>query len=210
MTTVLESLDFDKLWTRTIGTKGERVVTNMLLRYGAREGSGYKAFANLTYMKETLRALKCSQQLWNHWVQNKIHDPPQALVLQLDDGMQGWLRVDTSMTLLARLTRTGSFDDDLTREVLFDWEDRAFKQQWQQFHSVLSDHIRASFDQLSVKEQFSLTWDAYIYAKGRMNIEPVTTYTNAIIPVHLLELHWLRYAKANFPYKRRGGSLPRL
>ena len=210
MTAVLASFDLRKLWTRTVGAGGERFVTSIMLLYRPHEGGGHKALANITFLRETHRAVEIKSDLWETWLADKILNPPQVLIVRLVDGYQGWLKLcDQNMPLLSKLTESGAFDEDLARDFLMDWEDSAFEAQWKQFTKTLPDHIRVSFDMLPKDRAKQLAWDAYVYAKGRAEIEPVTTFTKAILPIHMLELHWLRYMKVHVPYPKRG-SLPRL
>ena len=211
MSAILCNLDLSKLWTKTIGHNGERMITNIVLLFRDKEGGGYKAKANIEYLKESLDAPVIGRGIWEKWASEKIRDIPNAVVVNHSDGYtQGWLLWKKGhIPLISKLSESGVFDESFAQDVLIDWEDRAFAAQWPQFVRALPDHIRLSFNLLPKKERAQLAWDAYVYAKARQNVEPVTTFTKSVIPVNLLELSWLRYAKAKFPYPS-GGARPRL
>ena len=210
MTSTFSNYDFSKIWTRVVGTNGERMVTSIALLYRNTEGGGYKAVANLAYLRDNFRTLNISQSVWLTWIDQKIVSPPKAVIVKGNDEMHGWVLLNEETTsLISRLTVNGTFDEDTANEVLMDWEDKAFEAQWQQFHKILPSHILFPFNQLSEAKRYQLTWDAYVYAKRQLRADLVTTFTKAVIPVHLLQMEWLRYAKARFPYTKRG-PIPRI
>jgi len=206
MTSTLSNFDFTKFWTRQVGTDGERMVTSIALLYRKTEGGGYKAVANLAYLRDVYRALEIPHSLWLTWVDQKTISPPKAVIVRIGGNeMQGWILLDDdTKSLMSRLTMNGTFDEHMANEVLMDWEDKAFEAQWKQFIKILPLNILLAFNQLPESKRYQLTWDAYIYAKDRLRANPVTTFTKAVIPVHLLQMEWLRYAKAKFPYTKRG------